>query len=49
MGLGAAVAFVNTIIILEALVLTALVFIGLTLYTLRESVCSSHCATICPS
>ncbi|PLW42623.1 hypothetical protein PCANC_11764 [Puccinia coronata f. sp. avenae] len=35
-GLGAAVAFVNTIIILEALVLTALVFIGLTLYTLQS-------------
>ncbi|KNZ50863.1 hypothetical protein VP01_4201g3 [Puccinia sorghi] len=36
MGLGAAVAFVNTIIILEALVLTGLVFIGLTLYTLQS-------------
>ncbi|CAH7690272.1 inhibitor of apoptosis-promoting Bax1-domain-containing protein [Phakopsora pachyrhizi] len=34
-GLGAAVAFVNTMIILEALCLTGLVFIGLTLYTLQ--------------
>lgn len=34
-GLGAAVAFVNTVIILQALVLTALVFVGLTLYTLQ--------------
>ena len=36
-GLGAAVAFVNTLILLEALILTGLVFIGLTLFTLRKS------------
>ncbi|WAR61895.1 hypothetical protein PtB15_12B587 [Puccinia triticina] len=36
MGLGAAVAFVNTVIVLEALVLTGLVFIGLTMYTLQS-------------
>ncbi|EGG10627.1 uncharacterized protein MELLADRAFT_115498 [Melampsora larici-populina 98AG31] len=35
MGVGAAVAFVNTIVVLQALCLTGLVFIGLTVYTLQ--------------
>ncbi|MBW0532713.1 hypothetical protein O181_072428 [Austropuccinia psidii MF-1] len=34
-GLGGAVAFVDTLIVLEALCLTGFVFIGLTLYTLQ--------------
>lgn len=35
MGVGAAVAFINTIVVLQALCLTGLVFIGLTMYTLQ--------------
>lgn len=35
LGIGAATAFVETTIVLEALVLTGLIFIGLTLYTFR--------------
>ncbi|KAH9814794.1 inhibitor of apoptosis-promoting Bax1-domain-containing protein [Melampsora americana] len=35
MGVGAAVAFVKTIVVLQALCLTGLVFIGLTIYTLQ--------------
>lgn len=37
LGVGAAVAFINTVVVLEALCLTGLVFIGLTMYTLRKS------------